>query len=244
MYQIKDQDIDFIVRDLSDRGITTEAIRDNLLDHICCLIESEMPTTGNFETFYLETLPRFYTHSLQEIETETQDLLTFKHFHAMKRTLKISGGISALFILVGLILKAQHILGGGIILFLGLAIFSLVFIPFNIFLKYREDKNKANPLVMTLGLVNTAIITIGILFKVMHWPSANILIQGGLGLFLIVVVPIYFFSRYKDPDTKFNAIIHSIFMIAGVGMIFALLYANPMPPKHVEKAKTELSPCE
>jgi hypothetical protein len=66
-------------------------------------------------------------------------------------------------------------------------------------------------------------MTIGILFKVMHWPGANILIISSLAIFTFVFIPIYFFSRYRNPETKFNAIIHSTFMIAAAGLLFSLI---------------------
>ena len=41
MSVIRDQHIDFILQDLHRRGIVREDLRDNLLDHLCCLLEAE-----------------------------------------------------------------------------------------------------------------------------------------------------------------------------------------------------------
>ena len=227
MHNVTDEQIDFILKDIAKKGIRTEDVKYNILDHVCCIIEREMPKGADFYEFYKNTIARFYKKELSEIEEETRDLVTFKYYHAMKRTMKITGLLSVLLITIGAIFKMQHLPGAGISLVLGFAIFSLVFLPLNIVLKYRDDKEKYNRIVMTLGLSTTLIGTIGLLFKVMHWPYANIIFFGSLGVFALIFIPSYFFTRYRNPETKFNAIMHTTFMIAGTGMIIAMIDLGP-----------------
>jgi len=236
MYKITDNEVDFILNDISKKGIKTEDVRDNILDHVCCIIENEMKKGMNFNEFYRDTISQFYLNNLDEIEEETQLLLTFKYYHAMKRTVKTSGIISILLFVIGSILKSLHLPGAGVAIVLGLSFFSLVFIPLNIVLKYRDDKEDKNRLTMVLGLVLGSITSIGILFKLMHWPTANIIIISCLTIFTFVYIPIYFVNNYKNPDTKFNTIINTTFMIAAVGMIFSLLNLG-YSQKYLEKMK-------
>jgi len=236
MYKITDNEVDFILNDISKKGIKTEDVRDNILDHVCCIIENEMKKGMNFNEFYRDTISQFYLNNLDEIEEETQLLLTFKYYHAMKRTVKTSGIISILLFVIGSILKSLHLPGAGVVIVLGLSFFSLVFIPLNIVLKYRDDKEDKNRLTMVLGLVLGSITSIGILFKLMHWPTANIIIISCLTIFTFVYIPIYFVNNYKNPDTKFNTIINTTFMIAAVGMIFSLLNLG-YSQKYLEKMK-------
>ena len=42
MYALSDQQIDFILNDIKIRGVETEDLQLNLLDHICCIIECEL----------------------------------------------------------------------------------------------------------------------------------------------------------------------------------------------------------
>ena len=227
MHNVTDDQIDFILDDLTKKGIVTEDVRYNILDHVCCIIEHEMREGENFHKFYENTIARFYKNQLSEIEDETRDLITFKYYHAMKRTMKITGLLSVLLITIGAVFKMQHWPGAGIALVLGFAIFSLIFLPLNIVLKYRDDKEIYNRIIMTLGLSVVLIGTIGLLFKVMHWPYANLLFFGSLGLFALIFIPAYFFTRYRNPDTRFNSIIHTTFMIAGTGMILAVVNNGP-----------------
>ncbi len=60
MYQITDENIDFILEDLNKRGIQTESLQLNLLDHICILIEENLEEGADFHHFYAETIKSFY----------------------------------------------------------------------------------------------------------------------------------------------------------------------------------------
>ncbi len=234
MYTISDDEIEFILDDIEKKGIATEDVRYNILDHVCCIIENEMPNGEDFKKFYRNTIARFYRKELKEIEDETKNLLTFKYYYAMKRTIKITGAITAILILIGALFKAMHWPGAGITLVLSMVVFSLVFIPLNIIMKFRDDEQKSNRLIMTLGLLTATIGTLGILFKVMHWPGANIMFFGSFALFAILFIPVYFFSKFKDPETKFNAVIHTTFMIAACGMLFMLYSLKPS--KNIQKS--------
>jgi uncharacterized membrane protein len=222
MHSVTDDQINFILDDIAKKGIKTEDVMYNILDHVCCIIENEMPAGANFHEFYRNTIARFYKKELKEIEDETQELITFKYYYAMKRTLKVSGLISVFLIIIGLILKVQHLPGAGISLVAGFTFFSLVFIPLLIITKFRDEKAKKNRFVVTLGMILTLTATLGMLFKVMHWPMAHLLFTGSLAVFGLVFIPIYFFSRFKDPELKFNTAINTVFMIAAAGMLFAL----------------------
>lgn len=230
MYNVSDDQVEFILDDIAKRGVTTEDVRYNILDHVCCIIENEFKDGKDFFKFYENTIARFYKKELSEIERETENLLTFKYYYAMKRTLKITGLISVVLIVIGAIFKVMHWPGAGIMYVSGFVLFSLLFIPLNIVLQSRDNKNKIDKTVMILGLLLTISGSFGLLFKVMHWPGASFLFFGSLGLFGLVFIPLYFFTRYRNPETRFNAIIHSVFMTAAAAILFALIDLRPTYP--------------
>jgi hypothetical protein len=78
MYSLTNQQIDFIANDIRRRGIEIESLQDNLLDHICILIENHLKENGNFEACYQEVIRTFYSHSLKEIEAETLLLVSLR----------------------------------------------------------------------------------------------------------------------------------------------------------------------
>lgn len=223
MVNISDEQIDFILNDIEKRGVITEDVKYNILDHVCCIIENEMPNGADFNLFYRNTIARFYRKELKEIEDETRDLITFKYFYAMKRTLKITGAITIILCLLGSLFKFMHWPGAGIMLVLSLGFFALIFIPLNIILKFKDEKEKTNQLLITSGFILGMGMTLGMLFKIFHWPGANYLMFGSLGVFALIYVPLYFFTRYRNPETKFNAIVNTTFMIAGAGLFFGMI---------------------
>jgi hypothetical protein len=223
MHKVTDEQIDFILDDIAKRGIETEDVRYNILDHVCCIIENEMPAGQDFFEFYRNTIARFYKDELREIEEETRELITFKYFYAMKRTLKITGAVTIILCLLGSLFKFMHWPGAGIMLVLSLGFFALVFIPLNIIMKFKDEKEKTNKLLITFGFILGMSMTMGMLFKIFHWPFANILMFGSLGIFALIYVPLYFFTRYRNAETKFNAIVNTTFMIAGSGLLFGMV---------------------
>jgi len=83
MYCINDQQIDFILDDISRHGIKIESLQQNLLDHICIIIEQNLEEDGDFEKFYNTTIKTFYKEELREIEEETIFLLNCKGPHVL-----------------------------------------------------------------------------------------------------------------------------------------------------------------
>jgi hypothetical protein len=222
MVRVSDEQVDFILREIEARGVTIEDLQYNLLDHMCCIIENEMSETDNFDQFFQRLLPRFFNDNLREIQEETELLLTFKHFYAMKKTVNISGLSATVLTLTGSVLKVLHLPGAGIAFVLGIAIFSLLFLPLMIALKFRDEVSKTDKWVLSLGFLIGIGTSLGFLFKMMHWPGANILMLCGLIGFTFIYVPLYFFSRVRRPELRFNTTVNSVLMMACGGLLFAM----------------------
>ncbi len=222
MVKVSDEQVDFILHEIEARGVTIEDLQWNLLDHMCCIIENEMSETDNFDQFFQGLLPRFFNDNLREIQEETELLLTFKHFYAMKKTVNISGLLAAVLTLMGSVLKVFHLPGAGIAFVLGIAFFSLIFLPLMIALKFRDEGTKTDKLVLSFGFLVGIVTSLGFLFKMMHWPWANILMLTGLVSFTFVYVPLYFFTRVRRPELRFNTTVNSVLMMACGGLLFAM----------------------
>ncbi|MFN6076274.1 MAG: hypothetical protein ACK46Y_11965, partial [Fluviicola sp.] len=222
MYSLSDEQIDFVLDDIKANGVVIEDLQHNLLDHICCIIENELNEGEDFYGFYKQVLPRFFKKDLREIELETQNLLTFKNYYAMKNTLKISGLVSAVLTFLGATLKVLHLPGANISIVLGGILFSLVFLPLMIVLKFKDEEKQVDKIVLSFGFLIAMVAFIGVLFKLMHWPFANILMISGISAFVFAYVPLYFITRVRRPELKFNTTINSVLMMACGGLIFAL----------------------
>ena len=89
MYRVTDEQIDFILNDIKQRGVEMEDLQNNLLDHICCMLEQNCKDEKDFEIKYQNTIKQFFKTELWEIEEETILLLRYKHYYKMKRFLYI-----------------------------------------------------------------------------------------------------------------------------------------------------------
>lgn len=229
MYRVSDEEIDYILNDIKAHGVVLGDLQYNLLDHMCCIIEDEMSEEEDFYKFYEKILPRFFKQNLKELQEETDNLLTFKHYYAMKNILKISGIASALLTLLGATLKTFHLPGAAITIVLGGLIFSLIFLPLMIALKFKDEAKRTDKIVLSIGFLLGIMVSMGIIFKLMHWPYANFLMRWGITLFVFGYVPLYFLSRIRRAELKFNTTVNSVLMMACGGMLYALFnlgYSN------------------
>ncbi|NBG65484.1 hypothetical protein [Acidiluteibacter ferrifornacis] len=239
MRNVTDEEVIFIDHDLAARGIVLEELRDNLIDHICCIIEHESTMEEDFYKCYERVLPQFFKEELQEIQTETDNLLQFKNFYTMKKIMNISGISTVFLILVGAILKSLHLPGAAVTFLLGGFTFAFMFLPILIIIKLKDDESTTDKVVFSFGLLLAMAIAVGVIFKIMHWPYANMLMYSGTIIFTALYVPLYFFTRIRRPEIKFNTIVNSVLMIAFGGIMYSLFdlsyskkYADQMQENH------------
>lgn len=140
----------------------------------------------------------------------------------MKKVMLYSGTFSAATLTTGIILKYMHAPGAALMIVSGILSASLLFIPLLFALKVKEKQSGKDKLLVGLGTLSAITIAMGILFKIMHWPYANILATSSPAILMLVFLPIYFFSGIRNPDTKVNTIVTSILMIVGCGLFFSL----------------------
>ncbi|MBL7892582.1 MAG: hypothetical protein JNL63_08125 [Bacteroidia bacterium] len=227
MYTLSDSQIKFILDDIRASGIEMDDLQQNLLDHVCCIIEHELEENGDFERFYFSTIKTFYKKELKEIETETQNLLTFKNYYAMKKAMITSGTISAAAFIIGSFLKIMHWPGAIVFLGLGFITFSLIFLPLIFLLKVGEINTKRDKVVLSIGTLLGILYCFSMLFQVMHWPGKHMIWLSTLAISFFVFIPVYFFTGIRNAETKVNTIVASILLVAVIGIQFTLTALRP-----------------
>jgi hypothetical protein len=220
---LDDKQVQFILNDIRRNGIEMEDLQLSLLDHICCVIEEEWSTNVSFEEKYHEVLPRFFKKELSEIQEETKLLLTFKNYYAMKKMMIVSGAISAFGFFIGSMFKIMHWPGAGVLMVLAVAIFSFLFLPILFTLKVKEVKASREKWTLGIGTIVGILFSLSILFKVMHWPGANVMGLSALLGLVFVFLPIHFFGGIRNPETKTNTIVSSVILLAISGFLFLLV---------------------
>jgi len=81
MANLTDEHVDYILADLHIHGIRLEGLRDNLLDHICILVEEKLAAGDEFEAAYAAVIPTSYRSSLYELEEEALFLVSLRGPH-------------------------------------------------------------------------------------------------------------------------------------------------------------------
>jgi hypothetical protein len=226
MYSINDQQIDYILNDIRRRGVEMEDLQYNLLDHICCIIEQNLESGGNFEDFYNKTIPKFFKHELWEIEEETILLLTYKNYYTMKKAMIYGGVFSLALIAMGTVFKIFHWPGSAPLLILGFLTLCLVFFPAALYLNYNPaKKNIGTNLAAFLG---GTFLMMGILFKVMHWPGTPLLLISGWVILLVILIPLLLISKLKKNIPTKEKLIYSLGAMALIlfelATLFKLMY--------------------
>ena len=230
MYKISEQQIDYILHDIGARGVEMEDLQLNLLDHICCIIEKELEASGDFEQFYAATIRKFYKGELREIEDETISLLTNKNYYVMKKVMIFSGLFSAAVFIMGIVLKFMHAPGASFGIVVGITTMSLIFLPLMFLLKAKEQQKSKDKLLMGLGTLSAILMSLSILFLVMHWPGALYLGYATVGILGLLFLPIYVTNGIRRPETKVNTIVTSV-MLVGVCCLWLTLVVSPAGDK-------------
>lgn len=223
MYCLSEKQIDYIFNDISARGVEMESLQLNLHDHICCIIEKNLEEHGDFESFYQKTIRTFYKEELWEIEEETLLLLTYKNYYAMKKTMILSGTCSAAVMILGILFKFMHWPGAAAFIILGISTSSFIFLPLLFVLKSKDRQATKDKLILGLSILSGMLLSLSILFKVMHWPYTMILGYASIGLLGFVLLPIYLMIGIKNPDNRINAITSSIVIIMICGLWLTLV---------------------
>jgi len=209
MYSLDKRQVALIISDVENARITFSHLADELIDHICCEVENEMRRGKNFEEAYELIKQQTGIKVLQKIQENTHYLID-KNYRIMKMTMKITGNVSLAILGLATVMKILHWPGASILLFLGFVVLCLFFFPAAIYTNYKELKVKGPKVLHISILVGGIILMFGILFKVLHWPGAGMLLLAGWFTILWVFLPILLYVKVKGASTQKEKWIYSI----------------------------------
>jgi hypothetical protein len=223
MYRLSDKEVETIERRILRSGLSDKGLQNDLLDHFCCFVEEKMSEGADFESAYEEAYRSITPDGMYDIETELITLLTLNKQIGMKRAISITGALSTFMLTAGIILKYAHMPGAAVHITLGIGIATMIFIPFVCIFKIREKQGAADKWLWTIGSVFGAALAFSTLFKVQHWPGANMLGSLSLAILLLLFLPVYFLSGIRNPASRINTIVSSVFVVMGCGLYFTLV---------------------
>ncbi len=119
-----------------------------------------------------------------------------------KNRIGIIGAISASVVNLGITFKFQHWPGAGVMLVLGLTCFALVFIPLLLRKKLKGEASERKTVMNTLGASGLTMFTLGILFKLQHWPGAAIMLSLSIFFLFFGYFLIYMTDKSINEEVK------------------------------------------
>ncbi len=214
---IVDTNIDVIRKDIINRGLTYEPLIDDIVDHLCCMVEEKMEEGNSFKKSYREAINSIGENRLPEIQHQTLILLNKKH-QKMKKLTYFLGLAAAVILLFGAVSKYMHWPGAGIELTLGLLVIILGFLPLYFIVTYREQPEKKNIIYPITGYITIAVLLIGAVFKIQHWPAAGTVTNIGLAILIIGFVPLYIVNAFQKVKKKRISLAYIIMLLVGVAI--------------------------
>lgn len=234
MAELSIEQVKFIEKDIQKRGLKNDSLISDLVDHVCCILEDELDEDTKFENLYPTIINRFFKKDLLEVEEETNLLLTFKNYYAMRNTM-IRSGMSALILLViGIIFKTLHLPGTAIILILATVLITFVFLPI-FFVFNTKNSNSQKKMVIGFGALFGILFVLAALFRVLHWPGAILLWRSSLLVVTFLFLPAYLFGSIRNEENKTNVIITSLMILIMSGILWGMTIVS-RTSVHVDQA--------
>lgn len=201
MYTLSESQVTTIKSDVKKAQITFSHLASELIDHICCEVEMAMWEGKSFEEAYEMVKQQTGISVLKKIQENTHYLID-KNYRIMKMTMKITGNVSLAMLGFGTIMKLVHWPGASVILVLGFFLLCFVFFPSAIYTTYKESKASASKLLHISIFLGGVLFMLGVLFKVMHWPGAGVLLLIGWAFILLLFLPVLLLTKRKELTTK------------------------------------------
>ena len=189
-----------VIREHVDQStISIDSLKDDVLDHLCCVVEIKMERGKVFDASVQEALVELAPDGLDEIQRETVFLLNSTKIIRMKKVMFLTGLVTAMCMSIGWTLKSLHLPGGNELPIYGSLGFGLLFIPMVVINYFKMNLNAAlsEKLKVGFGILSTFFLCLAITFKIKHLIGADQLIIAGAVLFSFGFLPFWFFSMYK-----------------------------------------------
>ena len=139
MNELSIANIEFLKVEISNSGLTYSHLLDDMIDHVCCHVETEMQKGLPFEKAYEMVKRQIGIGGFERIQQDTLYLID-KNYRTMKKTMKIFGVISPILLAFGALFKIEHWPAASILLVLGFFLLSFFFLPSAIYVSYKEVK--------------------------------------------------------------------------------------------------------
>ena len=212
--------VDLIKGDISQNGIELKDLQYDLLDHICCILELEGDDGKPFEEVYAETKKNYFPEGFREIQEQTNYLITQK-YNNMKKVMNIIGIGGSAMLMIGSILKTLSMAPANELILLGVVGLTLGYLPILLVMTLKQADVMMAKFRNISGFLGAEAFIIGIFFQVLHLPGGKELFLLGLGIVVMVFIPLLVKSSGAETLTKLQPATLSVLLLAIVSTFFA-----------------------
>lgn len=143
----------------------------------------------------------------------------------MKKSVYISGIASTILMMFGCMFKIMHWPGASVLLILSVFLFCFYFLPFALINSYKTQGENKFKALHVVSFIVFFICILGVLFKVMHWPGAGLLLFASLLLPFVAFLPVYIYQTKdikKEGNINFSGIMFGLTFLAVFSVMLAL----------------------
>jgi len=144
----------------------------------------------------------------------------------MKQKIYILGLVTLLLIFAGVFLKLNHLAGASVLIFTGIFLLLFVFLPLALYNNYRKEGSRESMLLYIITWITAVVVFGGMLFKIMHWPGAGILIMLALPFPFVVFLPVYLSVTSKIKNYSIYNTVFVLYLLVYLAVFSALLALN------------------
>lgn len=190
-----------IIRSVIEQSLlTSPTLKDDVVDHLCCMVEDKMASGKIFDMALQEALFEFAPAGLNEIQFETDFLLYTNKFLAMKKLTYAIGLTTSISIAMGLMMKLLHMPGGEELVNYGFFGFALLFLPMVTISRYKANPTleRNEKLKIVFGFLSAVLTGLAVFFKIkMQLEASEVLLITGASIFSFGFLPVVFYTMYK-----------------------------------------------
>jgi hypothetical protein len=213
MAELSLYNIDRITEDVIKQEIGFSHLFHDLVDHICCDVEYHMQQGMSFDEAYKTVRAKIGGRGLKKIQEDTLYAVDTK-YRNMKKLMKISGVAGTVMLGFAAIFKILHWPLAGILITLGAIVLSFLFLPSSLVVLWKETKSQKKLILFISAFVAGVAFIFGMLFKIQHWPGANIVILAGLATGAFLFVPSLIIHLFDDKEKKHKRFLYVIGALA------------------------------
>lgn len=158
----------------------------------------------------------------------------------MKKSSYILGIISLSLILIAVIFKAQHFPFSTILMTVSFSMLTLIFLPTALIELLKSTDDKLLKWVYISAFISFFIDFVGMLFKVLHWPGASILLTIGVPIPFVLFLPSYIYyhgKRKLKPTIGFFSIMLFMVFLGVFSAMLAISDSKSLLFSHIKDAE-------